>query len=133
MTFRRMEFITRQFVKDNPDCVFLFGDNVARVGFGGQAREMRGEPNTIGIVTKKRPAWNDTAFFTDSEYEENCRLIDNDFERVDAAAKAGKIIVAPVYGIGTGRAAMRNHAPETFLYLCRKLQEHINKHQRGEY
>jgi redox-sensitive bicupin YhaK (pirin superfamily) len=30
--------------------LFVFGDNLRRTGFGGQAAEMRGEPNAVGIA-----------------------------------------------------------------------------------
>lgn len=38
----KMDNITRQFVRDNPQYLFLFGDNLIGKGFGGQAKEMRG-------------------------------------------------------------------------------------------
>ena len=37
----------------NPRAIYVFGDNLLRKGLGGQAKEMRGEPNTLGIVSKK--------------------------------------------------------------------------------
>lgn len=43
------KYIKRQDLKSNPNTQYLFGDNLKRSGFGGQAKEMRGEPNAIGI------------------------------------------------------------------------------------
>jgi hypothetical protein len=37
MNIERIKYITREFVQSNPDKVFLFGDNLERVGMGGQA------------------------------------------------------------------------------------------------
>ena len=51
----RIRFITREYVRANPDKIFLFGDNLEQRGLGGQAAAMRGEPNAVGIPTKKRP------------------------------------------------------------------------------
>ena len=48
-----MSSITREFVRNHPDFIFVFGDNLAKKGLGGQAREMRGEPNAVGIATKR--------------------------------------------------------------------------------
>jgi hypothetical protein len=39
----------------NRDCLFVFGDNDARQGFAGQA-VIRGEPNAIGLTTKRIPS-----------------------------------------------------------------------------
>jgi len=42
--------IKRDDLRAHPDRIYLFGDNVARQGRGGQAKEMRGEPNALGIA-----------------------------------------------------------------------------------
>jgi hypothetical protein len=47
--------IYRRDLRANPESLYLFGDNTKRVGIGGQAREMRGEPNAVGIATKNAP------------------------------------------------------------------------------
>lgn len=49
----RMRHISRAYVRANRDKLFLFGDNLERRGFGGQAAAMRAEPNAVGIPTKK--------------------------------------------------------------------------------
>jgi len=61
----RMKRISREFVRANRDRIFLFGDNLFGQGFGGQAAAMRGEPNCVGIPTKKFPSSRHGAFFTD--------------------------------------------------------------------
>jgi hypothetical protein len=55
MTLIFQEWITRKDLRENPDKRYVFGDNVERRGYGGQAKEMRGEPNAIGVVTKWAP------------------------------------------------------------------------------
>lgn len=65
------ERITRQDLRDEPDKIFLFGDNLKRAGYGGQAKEMRGEKNAVGIPTKKAPNNREESFFTDKEFEAN--------------------------------------------------------------
>jgi len=54
--------IYRKDLKNNPDVLYLFGDNLVQKGFGGQAKEMRGEPNAEGIPTKKLPSMEAKAF-----------------------------------------------------------------------
>jgi hypothetical protein len=66
-----MKWITRSFVRRHRDHIFLFGDNLAGRGFGGQAAAMRSEPNAVGIPTKKLPSNCEEAFFTDEEFEQN--------------------------------------------------------------
>ena len=53
IVYRTDKVITRDKIKENPDVLYLFGDKLLRKGLGGQAKEMRGEPNTLGIVSKK--------------------------------------------------------------------------------
>ena len=68
IVYRTDKIITRDKVKENPDVLYLFGDNLLRKGLGGQAKEMRGEPNTLGIVSKKYPSNNKDSFYTDDDF-----------------------------------------------------------------
>lgn len=120
----RIRFITRDFVRANPDKIFLFGDNLEQRGFGGQAAAMRGEPNTIGIPTKKSPSYSDEAFFTDNEFEQNKAAIDLAFAKLaNAVSDAIRMIIVPANGLGTGRAELDKRAPKTFAYLETRLAE----------
>lgn len=111
--------ITREYIRNNPKKTFLFGDNLQKKGYGGQAKEMRGEPNCIGIPTKKKPTMDNDAFFTDDEFKENVHHIDKAIKEV---TKLGNnVIVIPSSGIGTGMAKLEEKAPRTFQYLKDKL------------
>ena len=91
-----------------------------RVGRGGQAKEMRGEPNAIGIRVKKAPLTGDV-YYNDKEIDENKRKINEDLNEVREQLDYGKIIVIPSDGIGTGLALLKEKAPETLLYLVNSL------------
>lgn len=120
----RMRFITRSAVRANRDKLFLFGDNLERRGFGGQAAAMRGEPNAIGIPTKKSPTNRAGAFFTDLEFEQNKAVIDAAFADVtNAIPDSTRVIVIPSCGLGTGRAQLNRRAPRTFAYLQQRLAD----------
>lgn len=122
LIIERSRHITRAHLRLHPGKTFLFGDNLMRVGYGGQAREMRGEPNAVGIPTKKRPTSDPGAFFSDLEFERNKAAIDRAFDRL-AGLAPGSIVVIPAAGLGTGRADLAARAPRTFLYLCGRLAE----------
>lgn len=120
----RIKFITREYVRENRDKLFLFGDNLERRGFGGQAAAMRGEPNAIGIPTKMSPSYRDDAFFSDEEFEQNKVPIDAAFaEIMNAVTDSIRVIVIPSGGLGTGRAQLERRAPRTFAYLQKRLTE----------
>lgn len=119
-----MKWITRAIVREHRDHIFLFGDNLAGKGFGGQAAAMRGEPNCVGIPTKKFPSSRHGAFFTDAEFEQNKAAIDHAFEVLfHRIRKAEQIIVIPADGLGTGRAQLESQAPLTFAYLQKRLRD----------
>ena len=119
----QMDHISRDFVRANPKNLFLFGDNMERSGFGGQAKEMRGEDNSFGIPTKKIPSQNEQAFLTDNELEENIRAIDAAFDHLVSRIESGQFekLIIPASGIGTGLAQLEEKAPETFKYLQTKI------------
>ena len=59
--------MTAEILRDNPDWVFVFGDNTVGVGYGGAAA-LRDEPNAYGFVTKIYPNDEDSSFFRPSNY-----------------------------------------------------------------
>lgn len=59
--------ITKDYLRANPNHVFVFGDNLQRKGKGGAAK-LRDEPNTYGFITKKAPNNDDESFYRPSEY-----------------------------------------------------------------
>jgi hypothetical protein len=116
------DYIVREDLRQHPDKVFLFGDNLIGKGYGGQAKEMRDEPNAIGIPTKKLPSNGSDAFFSDSELEMNKHYINKAFSKIPE----GKIVVIPSAGLGTGLAQLDVKAPRTYAYLLeciKKLDE----------
>ena len=121
-----MKMITRSYVQEHPDFIFLFGDNLQKRGMGGQAKEMRGEPNAIGIPTKKKPTMDEDAFFTDKELEENKAHIDHAILEIwnikDEYDNKKDVIVIPEDGLGTGLAQLPERAPKTYAYLKKRIQ-----------
>ena len=97
-----VKFITRDMVKASPQTLFVFGDNLARWGMGGQAKEMRGEPNALGIPTKRAPY----EFLQPSDLGRMIPIIDDAFEKLTRHLLSGGDVVWPMAGIGSDRAEL---------------------------
>lgn len=108
---KEVKFITRKLVRAEPFILFVFGDNMAGTGFGGQAKEMRGEENSVGIPTKLLPSMEEGAFFRNTDFERAKPKIDAAFVRLFIHAAHGGEIYWPADGIGTGRAELKKRAP----------------------
>lgn len=121
----RVKHITRAMLRAEPDTLFVFGDNMQRRGLGGQAREMRGEPNAVGIPTKRAPSMLFDAFFDDSDLPKALPEIEAAFRRLREHAMTGGKIVWPADGIGTGMAELAKRAPLIWklIELHRELLE----------
>ena len=126
----KQKWIMREDLQNNPDFTYVFGDNLRRQGMGGQAKEMRNEPNAVGVATKKSPSNDPTAFFTDDEFNLNCITILNDFSPVIKKIMDGGVIVIPADGLGTGLSALEEHAPRTNKALNDILSYIIELDQR---
>ena len=50
---------------NNPNKIYIFGDNLCSVGKGGQA-VIRDCNNVFGIPTKRTPSMDSNAFFSDN-------------------------------------------------------------------
>jgi len=110
--------ITRDEVRANRDKIYVFGDNLLGVGYGGQAKEMRGEYNAVGIPTKKSP----TEFLTDSDYSRAAPLIAAKFGTIKGHLQSGRTVVIPSAGIGTGLADLPSKAPKIWAMVKENLE-----------
>jgi hypothetical protein len=126
---RSERIINRSELRANPKTLYLFGDNDVRKGLGGQAREMRNEPNAIGISTKKLPATSEQSYKTDAELESNKTIITNDINKAIAAWDSGKYNKLVIPPMGVGLAELPTRAPQTYEFLQQELQRlenHVN-------
>jgi hypothetical protein len=114
---------SRKDVLNNPDKVFLFGDNFedAKTGYVPKSTQAvaRGADNAIGISTKKNRKKGDDSFLSDADFEMFKAHVDGQIQK---AIKSGKTIVLPEDGIGTGAADLKTKAPMLNKYLQGKLK-----------
>jgi hypothetical protein len=116
-----MPHIQRKYIIDHQELVFVFGDNDARKGYGGLAKEARGLYNTHGIRVKKYPSMAVDAFYNDEEFEEQKKKIDMDINELLKRSNNFEAVVFPLNGIGTGLADLPHRSWITFEYLCKRL------------
>ncbi|MDT0618437.1 hypothetical protein RM531_08105 [Salinisphaera sp. P385] len=119
----RQDFIRRGDLQSNPDRVYVFGDNMCRRGKGGQAAQMRGEPNAVGIPTKWEPSLREDAFFDERDYQKAVPAIHEAFDGLEQVILAGRDVVWPAAGIGSGLAQLEARAPS----IHRLIQARFNK------
>lgn len=123
MKVTRQNFITRMDIKMNPDKLYVFGDNIERTGYGGQAAEMRGELNSFGIATKVPPRSQDRReYFDDANHYHWC-VVKEEFECLKRFAVNYKEIVIPEMGIGKGLARLDIYAPRILQFIENKFKE----------
>jgi len=106
------------------DRYYLFGDNLRRVGMGGQAKSMRGEPNAIGIATKNGPSMHINDMWverTPADAKRFISLLEADLEQAEDLLEAHKEIVIPTDGLGTGFSKLPENAPITNEWLTNLL------------
>lgn len=114
MAIEYRNWITRDMVRTELDKLFVFGDNFMRIGMGGQAGSMRGEPNAVGIPTKFKPSMDPDAFFTEEGADVIIAHLEKDFRRL---FEFEGVIVWPADGIGTGLAKLPEKAPTVWAYI----------------
>ena len=112
------DFFSVATCRENPKKLYVFGDNLDRVGKGGQAM-IRDEPNTFGLATK----YNVAESFSDDKLGFNVQNILDECESLARMGESYDAIVFPSRGLGTGLAALQALAPRTFLLLCSALLE----------
>jgi len=103
----------------NPDKIYVFGDNLIGNGKGGQAI-IRDCKNSFGIPTKRLPCTNTNCYFSDKLDEELILMakLNNLLELAST-----KVIVFPTDGLGTGMADMYNKSPKLFKKMNKFIKE----------
>ena len=109
--------ITRKFVQEHPNYIFVFGDNLIRKGRGGQAKEMRGEPNAVGIPTKKAPSKREDAYFTSRDLYGYRNAVIEDLRKIVYHLYKGGVVVFPRRPLGSGLAELERRAPFIYKFL----------------
>lgn len=117
------ERIERHHLRARPDVLFVFGDNEARKGMGGQAAACRGEPNAVGIATKRAPSMAESAFWSDADFKRCAAIIDKDMEPLFTHVLAGGTVVFPRAGIGTGLSQLPQRAPSLMEHIRMRVRE----------
>jgi hypothetical protein len=119
MPIRREHHITRQMLRDEPSTLWVFSDNLIGRGLIGQAYEMRGEPNAVGIPTKRLPALDPVAYFDDADMGVFLATAAEPLHRLLVHLRTGGVVVWPAAGIGTGLADLERRAPQVWACLER--------------
>lgn len=115
------KFWTRKLVENDPDNIYIFGDNTEGWGTGGQAC-IRGLKNAYGIPTKITPY----RYMSDRELAFNAMIIKQAIENLPR----DKNWVLPEDGLGTGLADLPNKAPKTYQFLLDELNKAIKEHTK---
>jgi hypothetical protein len=122
-----VNMIHRHDCKAEPEARFVFGDNTTRRGLGGQAAEMRGEPNSIGVCTKRTPGMVTSSFFSDMALAD-WAIMKEDLKQVAQALEEDRKVYVPSGGLGTERAMLPQRAPRMYRYLY----NWFNKRAKGK-
>ena len=129
-----VERIARKDLQSNREALFVFGDNERRIGLGGQAKECRGEPNAVGVATKRGPSMVYSELWFDTDYDRCVAIIDQDMDPVFKHLNEGGVVVFPMHGIGTGLSQLPRNAPKIMEHIRLRVRElkHISNQQQNQ-
>jgi hypothetical protein len=130
MQLIRQKHIFRADLKANPKVLYLFGDNELRQGLAGQAKEMRGEPNAVGIRTKRAPGMAYHDFWHDKNLTIHQHMLREDLAPVADHLFDGGLVVLPLDGLGTGFSRMKQYCPYVKAYLDARIELWLQKYNQ---
>jgi len=121
----KQRWIERSDLQANPTRIYVFGDNMQRAGYGGQAKAMRDEPNAIGVPTKWSPSMSPKAFFAEADWRSSDvrTAIIEAFRSIREAMASGLDIVIPADGLGTGLAELPTRAPVIHAFIEQQMKQ----------
>jgi hypothetical protein len=111
-----------KFLRENPDHIFVFGDNLIGKGKKGGAIH-RDEPNAYGFVTKKRPSYDGSAYYRPAEYK---HVFKKEMEKLEKDIKACPHFTFMISKIGSGLADKYGIYRKVIREGLRVLQKYDN-------
>jgi len=139
MLVLRQKMIYREDIQSNPDILYVFGDNLERVGRGGQAKEMRGEPNSFGIATKRLCDHGYPECYFHDTQKDVIDILCTEFDRLERKLQQStkhsygqlgwlyirhwKGVVIPMDGLGTGLSKLQDYAPKALDYIETRIND----------
>ena len=110
--------ITRKFIQDHPDWIFVYGASNDGKGFFGQTYHCQGEPNAYSVSTMFRICNSASdKYFDDSMYDFYVRCILDSVSRIPIDGRP----ILPLRRIGEGHSQLSYKAPKLFRRLMDEL------------
>ena len=114
--------ITKEYLQQNPNHIFVFGDNLLKKGKAGDAW-LRDEPNTYGFLTKKYPNNNDDSFYHPNEY---AKIFSRELAQLEMAIRKTPNCLWLISSLGSGFANKYHIWEEIIQKELNKLEERNN-------
>ncbi len=92
--------IDSEYLNKHPDHIFVFGDNTLHKGTKGAA-SLRFHNQSRGFITKKRPSYDDSAYYRPVEYK---RVFREEMERLEKDIKCCPHLTFLISKLGSGLA-----------------------------
>lgn len=122
--------VTRTFVQNHPELIFVYGQDYTNKGCLGQAWQVANEPNSFPVPTLVKLCNSQSdKFFFDDQLQINIAKID---DRIAAIPRDGRPIIV-LQKIGQGHSQMKWKAPLTFDYLWQELNKIVYPNIEWDY
>lgn len=113
--------ISRTFVKEHRDYIFVYGFDVRGLGCEGQPWAFHGESNCYPVPTLEKYCPSSKIFFNDGNFTYYANIIDDYIDKIARDAFISKKPVIPCRKIGMGCSQLHFVAPRLFAYLQKRL------------
>ena len=92
--------VTEELLEQHPNWIFVYGDNLRRVGCAGAAK-LRHHPRAYGFITKKYPTNTEDAFYRVNEYQ---HVFEDELSKLLMHMTEHKSCIYVISPIGSGLA-----------------------------
>ena len=107
-------------VNFNKECYFVYDEN--EKGEGGESWK-RGNDRCLPITIKRVPAMSIEAYWSDDNYESNCKKIQNDLNNIINVLKYGAcVFIEQNFLSGEANSPMNTECPKTKEFLLDSIQ-----------
>ena len=108
--------VTRKFIQEHSDWIFLYGADYFRKGALGQMWHCHGEPNAYPLTTCHKLCPSSSSKYWNDSWELGWEALQKDMDMIVYHPVNGKLVI-PLRKIGEGASRMIDMAPKMYKFM----------------
>jgi hypothetical protein len=126
--------LTVNYVKSQPNVLFIFGDSLKPADHIGEAAPYARLQNIFRVPVKMKPCMDEISFWNDNLFLDILRdhlngSYEGDIRHKIDSMKPQHVVCDPTIGKSTWSGPLKTRAPKSYALICEFIAKHVTDYQ----